>query len=105
VRSLSDPTRRWQVSAGGGRDPRWRGDASELFYISADSEVNAVGFAGGRPTAPKRLFPVRIAPPGPPYLSSYDVTNDGQRFLVRVPVHDVGSAPVQVVTDWRSLAR
>ena len=105
VRSLSDPTLRWQVSAGGGRDPRWRGDAGELFYISADSAVNAVGFTAGRPTAPKRLFPVHVAPPGLPYLSNYDVTRDGQRFLIRVPVHDLSSAPIHVVTDWRALAR
>ncbi len=105
VRSLSDPTLRWQVSAGGGRDPRWRGDAGELFYISADSAVNAVGFSAGGPTAPKRLFPVHVAPPGLPYLSSYDVTRDGQRFLIRVPVHDLSSAPIHVVTDWRALAR
>jgi serine/threonine protein kinase len=104
VRSLADSKQRWQVSAGGGYDPRWRGDAGELFYISAASEVNAVEFAGGEPSAPKRLFPVRIAAPGLPYLSNYDVTNDGQRFLIRVPVHDLSSAPIQVVTDWRAMA-
>jgi len=104
VRSLSDATLRWQVSAGGGRDPRWRGDAGELFYISADSVVNAVAFTAGRPSAPKRLFPVQVALPGLPYLSNYDVTRDGQWFLIRVPVHDLRSAPIHVITDWRSIA-
>jgi serine/threonine protein kinase len=105
VRSLTDAKQRWQVSAGGGYDPRWRGDTAEVFYISASSDLNAVPFADRRPSAPKRLFPVRIAPPGLPYLSNYDVTNDGQRFLIRVPVHDLSSAPIHVVTDWRSMGR
>jgi hypothetical protein len=63
-----------------------------------------VGFTAGGPTAPQRLFPVHVAPPGLPYLSNYDVTRDGRRFLIRVPVHDLGSAPIHVVTDWRAIA-
>ena len=98
VRSLADAGKRWQVSAGGGSDPRWRGDGRELFYISADSRLTAVQFAAGAPSAPKPLFAVRLAPPGSPFLSNYDVTNDGQRFLFKVPVHDMASAPVHVMT-------
>ena len=48
--------------------------------------------------------PCSVAPPGLPYLSNYDVTRDGQRFLIRVPVHDLSSAPIHVMTDWRALA-
>jgi len=104
VRSLSDAKERWQISAGGGYDPRWRGDGRELFYISADSRLMAVPFDGGVPGPPKRLFAVRVAPPGQPYLSNYDVTNDGQRFLIKAPVHDLSSAPIHVITDWAALA-
>ena len=53
VRGFSGTTTRWQVSAGGGIDPRWRRDARELFYVSADSWLTSVGFAGGRPSAPR----------------------------------------------------
>lgn len=104
IRSLADPGRRWQVSAGGGTDPRWRGDTRELFYLSADSWLTAVEF-GSAPAAPRPLFQVRIAPPGSPYLSIYDVTTDGQRFLLKVPVHDVTSAPIHIVTNWRAMRR
>ena len=99
VRSLADPATRWQVSGGGGSDPRWTGDGRELFYISSESALTVVPFADG-PSAPRPLFRVHVAPPGDPYLSNYDVTSDGQRFLVRVPVHDVASAPIHVVTNW-----
>ncbi|HEV3484518.1 MAG TPA: hypothetical protein VG106_03860, partial [Vicinamibacterales bacterium] len=100
IRNLTDGNQRWQVSAGGGADPRWRGDSRELFYISADSRLTGVAFTDGRPAPPKPLFAVRLAPPGTPYLSNYDVTRDGQRFLMKVPVHDVTTTPIHVVTNW-----
>ena len=100
IRSLSDGNQRWQVSAGGGIDPRWRGDSGEVFYISGDSKLTAVSFEEGKPEAPNALFSVRHAPPGNPYLSNYDVTVDGNRFLLKVPVHDVTSTPIHIVTNW-----
>jgi serine/threonine protein kinase len=99
VRSLSNAALRWQVSAGGGTDPRWRHDAQELFYVSTDSWLTAVRFAGG-PSAPHRLFQIRMRPPGSPYLSNYDVTGDGRRFLLRVPIQDVTSSPIHVLSNW-----
>ena len=105
VRSLTDPNVRWQVSAGGGTDARWRGDGREVFYISADSWMTSVGFAGTRVSAPVRLFEVHIAPPGNPYLSNYDVTADGQRFLLKVPAHDVTSTPIHVLANWMHVKR
>ena len=105
VRSLIDPDSRWQVSAGGGTDPRWRGDGSELFYVSADSWLTLVAFASGTPAAPNRLFEVRLAPPVIPYLSHYNVTPDAQRFLLKVPVRDVTSAPIHLLTNWLSAKR
>jgi hypothetical protein len=104
IRSLTSADQRWQVSAGGGVDPRWRGDSREVFYISSDSKLMAVGFTG-KPQAPLALFPVRVAPPGNPYLSNYDVTADGQRFLLKVPVQDVTSTPIHVITNWLAMRR
>jgi eukaryotic-like serine/threonine-protein kinase len=105
ISSLTDADTRWQVSAGGGADPRWRADTRELFYISADSWLTVIGFAGGHPAAPRKLFQVRVAPPTNPYLSNYDVTADGQRFLVKLPIHDVTSSPIHVVTNWTNAKR
>src|SRR5271155_4515738 len=36
---------KWQVSQGGGTEPRWRGDGKEIFYIGAGSTLTAVGRA------------------------------------------------------------
>jgi dipeptidyl aminopeptidase/acylaminoacyl peptidase len=105
VRSLVDATRRWQVSAGGGTDPRWREDARELYYISADSWMTGATITAGAPAAPKRMFQVAAPPPRDPYLSSYDVTGDGSRFLMKVAVQDVTSAPLHVVANWLGARR
>ena len=100
IRSLSNAGTRWQVSAGGGTDPRWRGDTRELFYASADSWLMSVSFVGARPGTPQRLFPIRVPTPVDPYLSNYNVTSDGQRFLLKVPAHDVTSTPIHVLSNW-----
>jgi Tol biopolymer transport system component len=101
VGGLTKSAARWQVSAGGGVDPRWRGYGRELFYVSADSSLTSVAFEAGKPAAPRRLFEIKTSPTGRPYLSNYDVTTGGQRFLVKVPVHDVASEPIHVVSNWR----
>jgi len=73
---------KWQVSRGGGSEPRWRGDGKEIFYIAPDGtmtalEVTTVGaFHAG--TA-KALFKV------PPAVLFWDVAPDGMRFLMPVP--------------------
>jgi serine/threonine protein kinase len=85
---------KFQVSRGGGSEPRWRPDGKEIFYIGPAGMLMAVpvtgdgGFSTGTPVA---LFPVR----GRPAISStdiftYDVARDGRRFLVnryRKPDH------------------
>jgi dipeptidyl aminopeptidase/acylaminoacyl peptidase len=100
VRAMSDAATRWQVSAGGGSDPRWRGDGHELFYVSSDSWLTSVAFTHNLPAPPHRLFEVHVSPPGDPFLSNYDVTTDGRRFLIKQPVHDVTSAPLLAVSNW-----
>lgn len=63
VTSFPTPHGKWQVSVGGGEQPRWRGDGRELFYLSTDSRVMAVpvttgaNFDSGRPVALFRPLP------------------------------------------------
>src|SRR4029450_11473981 len=106
-RRPADPKTPWQVSAVGGSGARGGGgtggrggggDSGQLFYVSSDFRFTAVAFENGRPSAPRSLFRARITPPGDPYLSNYDVTTDGQRFLLKVPVLDVTTTPSHVIT-------
>jgi len=101
VRPFPGPGGKWQVSTAGGRGPRWRRDGKELFYRSADNKMMAVPvrldptFQAGSPAA---LFSVR---PG----SDYDVSADGQRFLVQSSWGEQASAPLTLLTDWTGLLK
>jgi eukaryotic-like serine/threonine-protein kinase len=41
VTSFPEARGRWQVSTGGGEEPRWRGDGKELFFLSSDGKMMA----------------------------------------------------------------
>jgi eukaryotic-like serine/threonine-protein kinase len=102
VRDLSPRGERgpgkWQVSAGGGWEPRWRRDGKELLY-TAGSTIMAVAVKPDGPSfqagAPRALFEVPM-----PRLAShrFDVTRDGQRLLVDTLV--TADEPVRVLVNW-----
>lgn len=77
---------KWQVSRGGGSEPRWRGDSKEIFYIGPKGTLTAVAvstestFSTGAPT-PLFQFSGR-AQISSTDIFSYDVTKDGSKFLV-----------------------
>jgi Tol biopolymer transport system component len=93
--------RRWLVSSGGGGLPRWRADGAEMFYITPGGRMMAVGLhpAGGEfQFEPAQvLFQTR---PIPNTWNLYDVSPDGQRFLLNLPLEWSSSAPITVVTNW-----
>jgi Tol biopolymer transport system component len=97
---------KWQVSRGGGEEPRWRRDGKELFYLAPDGRLMAAevktgtGFEAGSPTV---LF---VTHPRQPISAmdffSYDVTTDGEKFLVNTKVDTSNSAPLSVILNWAS---
>jgi Tol biopolymer transport system component len=93
-------SRKWQVSSAGGSQSRWRNDGKELFYAARDNKLMAVsveGRASGLDVGPPRpLFEAR--PVGP--RSFYDVTPDGQRFLVNSLRSEGLSSSITVVQNW-----
>jgi len=101
VAAFPGPGGRWQVSTAGGHDPRWRRDGKELFYISDDRRIMSVEiksdttFEAG---VPKPLFETTIAGLAP--LSLYDVSADGQRFLIVTPVGAQAASPLTLVVNW-----
>jgi Tol biopolymer transport system component len=93
----------WMVSTNGGAQPRWRGDGKELFYFSAERKLMAVEVKedGNTFTAgtPKPLFEMRTVA----FFigaSLYDVTRDGQRFLLITPGEESSPSPLTVVLNW-----
>ncbi len=101
---LPDLSTKWKVSTQGGAQPVWRGDGKELFYIAADKKVMAVAVTRkgdalefGQPQA---LFETRIDGPG----FQYDVTADGQKFLVNSQVQS-SADPMTIITNWTALLK
>jgi Tol biopolymer transport system component len=103
VQPYPGPGGKWQISTEGGTEPIWNPNGRELFYRSSD-KIMAVeittqpSFSAGKSKA------VVEGPylPTPATLSNYDVSPDGQRFLMLKPVEQTEAAPTQinVVLNW-----
>lgn len=96
--------RRWKVSDDFGREPRWRGDGRELFYLGRENTLMSVpvGVSGrdlhfGRP---EPLFVLRIR--GSDVRFHYAAAPAGDRFLVATVVEDVPGTPLNVWERWLS---
>ncbi len=99
VRGLSAPGGPWQVSAAGGRQPRWRSDGRELFYIANDGRLTSVPVKPGltfSPGSPQPLFETHLKQT---FIAQYDVAPDGQSFLMNV-VYDEPPVPMTLIQSW-----
>jgi Tol biopolymer transport system component len=103
VRPFPGPGSKWQISTEGGTEPAWNPNGRELFYRSGDKMMavdiaTQPGFTAGRP---RMLFEGQYVPT-PGTNSNYDISPDGQRFLMLKPRESPGSAPTQinVVLNW-----
>jgi serine/threonine protein kinase/Tol biopolymer transport system component len=99
VKPFEGPGTPWQVSTAGGTSPRFSPRGDEIFYRSPASDIMAVpvtasgdGFSTG---PPRRLFAAGINDD----WRDYDVTPDGQRFLLARPA-DAGDTPLVVVLGF-----
>jgi Tol biopolymer transport system component len=102
IRPFPGPGGKWQVSTNGGSRPRWRRDGKELFFLAADNRIMAAEINLGATTvdvgAVRALF--QISPFGGAGRDIYDVTGDGQRFLVATPGSEEISSPITLVVNW-----
>ncbi len=96
---------RVQISTDGGTQPTWRGDEKELFYIAPGDRLIAVTIAqaGGvlKPGAPAEIAHVQLRP-NRNDEREYDVTRDGQRFLINSLPPERRSLPITVVVNWQT---
>jgi Tol biopolymer transport system component len=109
VAPFPGPGGKRQISTSGGQIPKWRGDGKEIFFLSPDDKLMAAEVNGASGTleigAVRVLFEVHTLYPSKwnqrvqiHYV--YDVTADGQRFLVNIPVEQKASAPITLVLNW-----
>jgi hypothetical protein len=89
------------VSVAGGVAPRWRRDGKELFYAGLDNRLMAaeIGIKGAEVniSAVRPLFgPLPVVANAYPY----DVSPDGQRFLVITPNEQAAPETLTLVQNW-----
>ena len=106
VTSFPDARGKWQVSANGGEQPRWRGDGKEIYFLSADAKLMAASvdtkteFESGTPTVLFQTDPrERVATTE---VIVYDVSRDGQRFLSNTNYNNGSAHPISLVLNWKS---
>jgi len=97
VQLYPGPGGKWQISTEGGTEPVWNRNGRELFYRSGNKMMavdlaTQSGFSAGKP---HMLFERLYAP-------YYDVSPDGQRFLMLKPTEQSQAAPTQIVVvqNW-----
>ncbi|HEY3123068.1 MAG TPA: protein kinase, partial [Thermoanaerobaculia bacterium] len=100
------PGPRRKMSTAGGLMPKWRHDGAELFYVAPDRRLMAVPVrkaANLDVGVPAALFETRIRM-GPPFRH-YEVSADGQRFLVDTMAAQEKERSVTLVVNWTAGAR
>jgi eukaryotic-like serine/threonine-protein kinase len=104
VRRFEGSAEKSRVSTAGGTQPCWRRDGKELFYLAADNRIMAVTVKAGETFeagVPTPLFKIDLVTGiYSTATSDYDVTADGQRFLVRTGGAEARSSPFIVVVNW-----
>ncbi len=97
----------WPVSTAGGSQPLWARSGQELFYVAPDDALMTVAVeARGSvwsAAAPARLLEGRYFSGGRgTTVRQYDVSADGQRFLMmKEEARDNDAAPtINVVQNW-----
>jgi eukaryotic-like serine/threonine-protein kinase len=106
VQAFPQPTAKWQVSTGGGFQPRWRGDGRELYFIAPDGMLMAASFRTEGSTVEvdtaMALFRTRFRGGSTtnPAKHQYVVSRDG-RFLINQSVEDATPSPITLILNWK----
>jgi serine/threonine-protein kinase len=94
---------KWQISTEGGEEPVWARSGREIFYRTGD-KMMAVAietkpeFVAARP---KQLFEGHYEMGTYSFLQNYDISLDGQRFLmVKANEQAQSATQINVVLNW-----
>jgi eukaryotic-like serine/threonine-protein kinase len=110
VQPYPQQTGKWQISTEGGNYPRWARSGKELFYLTDEGTVMAVdvrtdgpAFGAGTPRALFKTNALFGDHAGGGSEMPYDVTADGQRFIVNERLAPANqSTPLTVVLNWQA---
>ena len=99
-----------QISRGGGTEPRWNRDGKEIFYLAPKNMLTAISVSDDGGTlstgTPQVLFQLDgRAPISSTDLFTYDVSNDGRRFLVNRYLKPASVPPLNIIFGATETAR
>ena len=105
VAPFPGPGGKWQISDVTADFPAWGPASKEIFYLAGDGNLRSVAVSSQGDElnigATKVLFPITTSS-GAGHL--YNVSRDGQRFLVNT-TPEGSSAPLVLVTNWTAQLR
>jgi serine/threonine-protein kinase len=103
VRPYPGPGGKWQISIEGGGEPVWNPKGRELFYRSGNKmmAVDVTTEPAFSASKPRILFE-GVYVPTPRSFPDYDVSPDGQRFLMLKPSEQdqTSATQINVVLNW-----
>jgi Tol biopolymer transport system component/DNA-binding winged helix-turn-helix (wHTH) protein len=100
VRPFGRGEQKWLVSDGGGLQPRWSKDGTEIFYVEDDRLVAVkVSVTPEFSRGPKEILFRSDSLLGS-IIPQYDVSDDGERIAVARPLHEDVPAVIRVVQNW-----
>ena len=103
VTAMTDLSRATQVSIGGGSEPVWKRDGTELFFRSGNRMM--VASVRTRPSlsvqSPRQLF-TGVFDTGGAWRPAYDVSRDGSRFLmIRSAPRSEPGRELHILLGWK----
>jgi Tol biopolymer transport system component/predicted Ser/Thr protein kinase len=104
VQPFPGPGGKWQISTDGGAEPAWNRNGKELFYRSGNKmmALDVTTQPGFSPGKPRMLFEGQYSASEWPLIdTAYDVSPDGQRFLMTKAAEQAAEATqINVVLNW-----
>ena len=101
VRPYPGPGGKWQVSTDGGSEPVWNPKGRELFFRAANKMMAVDVVTEGTFSAGKlRVLFEGAYVPTPRSFPDYDVSPDGQRFLMLKATEQTTPTQINVVLNW-----
>jgi Tol biopolymer transport system component len=96
VTRFPGPGGKKQISTAGGVAPRWRPDGRGLFYVAPDNRLMTAELDTKDGTVEVKKVDALFGP----VTNNYDVSSDGQKFLVLVQPEGETGGPLTVVQNW-----
>jgi hypothetical protein len=99
VQAFPSGSGKWQISTQGGTRPCWRRDGREFYYMTPTGSLMAVDVKAGaefQAGIPRLLFETGLRD----INEQFDVSPDGQQFVMPAPVTGTAAEPITVILNW-----